>query len=155
MIVWGASCSLFQSHQAPAPRPETQTAPAHGAPLTRLPPATIRSERVRYAPTVASKPPQPHLTPPPPLTPPPLVPVVTLKSSEDTKASAQRLLDQATVKMTRVNQAELGQSTTSTYQQANALINAAQRAMADRDYLAASSLAAKASELTSELPYQK
>jgi hypothetical protein len=151
MIAWGASCSLFESHQAPAPRPETPTVPPHGAPLTRLPPATIRSERVRSAPVVASKPPQRHLNQPPPQ----LVPVVTLEGSEDTKADAQRLLDQVTLKMTRVDRGELGGSTASTYQQANELINAAQRAMADRDYLAASSLAEKASALTSELPSQK
>jgi hypothetical protein len=81
--------------------------------------------------------------------------LVTLENSDDAKANAQRSLDQATLKMTHINRAELAESTASTYQQANELINAAQRAMADQDYLAASSLAEKASALISQLPRQK
>ena len=78
-----------------------------------------------------------------------------VENSDDAKANAQRSLDQATLKMTHINRAELAESTASTYQQANELINAAQRAMADQDYLAASSLAEKASALTSQLPAQR
>jgi len=104
------------------------------------------------APISVTKPSQPQLNLPPPTLPAPLV---TLDSSGDAKASAQRFLDQATVKMTHINRAQLADSAASTYQQANELINAAQRAMAEQDYLAASSLAQKASALTSQLPSQK
>ncbi|MBV8451922.1 MAG: hypothetical protein JOZ29_06565 [Deltaproteobacteria bacterium] len=86
---------------------------------------------------------------------PPPAPLVTLENSDDAKVNAQRLLDQAILKMTHINRAELMASTASTYQQANELINAAQRALADQDYMAASSLAEKASTLTSQLPAQK
>jgi hypothetical protein len=151
MLAWASGCGLFQPHKAPTPSAAPQPAPPPAVPA-KLPPTTIRIERVRSAPTIASKPPQHHLNPPPT---PVVAPVVTLENSQDTKANAQRLLDQVTVKMTHVNRAELVESTASTYQQANELINAAQRAMAARDYLAASSLAQKASALTSELPSQK
>jgi hypothetical protein len=77
--------------------------------------------------------------------------MVTLENS-DVKANAQRLLEQATFKLAHTNRAELSESAASTYQQANELITAAQHAMADQDYLAASSLAEKASALTSQLP---
>jgi hypothetical protein len=81
--------------------------------------------------------------------------LVTLENSEDAKGNAQRLLEQASIKLARVNRAELAETTVSAYQQANELINAARRAMAEQDYLAASSLAEKASALTSQLPSQK
>jgi hypothetical protein len=80
--------------------------------------------------------------------------LVTLGNADDAKADAQRLLQQASARLAAIKPAELAGSTASTYQQANALINAAQQAMAEHDYLAASSLAAKASALTSHLPMQ-
>jgi hypothetical protein len=149
MVAWSAGCTLFQSHPAPAPRPQTHPAPA--APVTRLPPAT-RSARIRSAPVFVSKPSQPRSNLP---QRPPVAPLVTLENSEDAKGNAQRLLEQASIKLARVNRAELAETTVSAYQQANELINAARRAMAEQDYLAASSLAEKASALTSQLPSQK
>jgi len=80
--------------------------------------------------------------------------LLTLESA-DAKAKAQLLLEQVTVKLANTNQAELSESAASAYQQANGLITAAQRAMADQDYLAASGLAEKASALMSQLPPQK
>jgi hypothetical protein len=80
--------------------------------------------------------------------------LVTLGNSEDAKASAQRLLDQATIRIAHVDHAQLAGDTAFTYQQANELIDAAQRAMAAQDYLAASSLAEKATALTNQLPSQ-
>jgi hypothetical protein len=143
MLAWAGGCSIFQSHQAPTPPPQTQAVPPQATPATRLP---TRPERVRSKPAIVRKPLQHH---PPPPSPPP---VISLENSADTKANAQRLLDQVTVKLTHVNRAELAESTASAYQQVNELINEAQRAMADQDYLAASSLAEKASALTNELP---
>jgi hypothetical protein len=156
MVAWSAGCSLFQSH--PAPPAPAEVHPASAAPARQLP-LTIHYSRVRPAPTAVSKPPQPQLNLPPPSSPAPPpsspAPLVTLQNSGDAKADAQHLLAQARVQLARVNRAELAESTASTYQQANELINAAQRAMADQDYLAASSLAEKASALTSQLPPQK
>ncbi|MBV8054493.1 MAG: hypothetical protein JO071_04545 [Deltaproteobacteria bacterium] len=120
--------------------------------MRRLPLRIIRSPPARSAPVFVSKPSQPQLNLPPR---PPPAPLVTLENSDDAKVNAQRLLDQAILKMTHINRAELMASAASTYQQANELINAAQRALADQDYMAASSLAEKASTLTSQLPAQK
>jgi len=119
--------------------------------MTRLP-ITIRSKPIHPRFVHVSKPSRPRMNRPPRPSPAPLV---TLENSDDAKVNAQRSLDQATLKMAHINRAELAESTASTYQQANELINAAQRAMADQDYLAASSLAEKASALTSQLPAQK
>jgi hypothetical protein len=62
------------------------------------------------------------------------------------------LLEQAKARLAHINRASLADNTASIYQQANELINAAERAVVERDYLAASSLAEKASALTSQLP---
>jgi hypothetical protein len=141
LLVCLAGCTLF------GPPLQTHPASLQGAPVTRRR-LTIRSAPLRAAPASASQPP---LNLPQPPSPPP---VVTLQNSDDAKANAQRLLQQASVKLAHVNQAELADNTVSTYRQANELINAAQRAMAERDYPAASSLAEKASALTSQLPLQ-
>jgi len=150
MVAWFVGCALFQSHQPPALPQAARPAPPQAVPVTRLPPR-VRSTPIRARPVLVSKPSQPRLNQPPPSP----APLVTLENSDDAKANAQRLLDQATAKITHIDRAELAESTASTYQQANELINAAQRAMADQDYLAASSLAEKASALTSQLPSQK
>jgi hypothetical protein len=81
--------------------------------------------------------------------------VVTLESGQDAKTHAQQSLDQATISLTQFNRAELPPNTASTYQQASELIVAAKHALADQDYLAASSLAEKASALISQLPSRK
>lgn len=114
-------------------------------------PRASRPVRVRAAPVSSRKPVQPRSTP---AQPPPPAPLVTLENG-DAKADVQRLIEQVTLKLAHNNGAELPQSATSTYQQAKELITAAQHAMADQDYVAASSLAEKASALTSQLPSQK
>jgi hypothetical protein len=82
--------------------------------------------------------------------------VVTLDNGDDDpEAHAKLLLDQATGILSRTNQAQLPESAVSTYQQANELVTEAKRAMADRDYAAASSLAEKAFALASQLAPQK
>jgi hypothetical protein len=81
--------------------------------------------------------------------------LVTLESNDDAKATAQRLVEQATVNLAHVNRVEISDSIAPAYQQASELINSAQRAMLDQDYIAASSLAEKASALLSQLPSQK
>jgi len=78
-----------------------------------------------------------------------------LENSDDAKVNAQRLLDQTTIKLAHVDRAQLPETTASAYQQASELVTAAQRAMAEQDYLAASSLAEKASALTNQLPLPK
>jgi len=149
MAGWTAGCSLFQSHKPPASPPEIRQVPTP-APGKPLPKAT-RPVHVRAAPVSVRKPGQPHLTPQQLPAP---TPKVTLEDG-DAKADVQRLLDEVTRKLAHFNKAELQGSATSTYQQAKELITAAQHAMADQDYVAASSLATKASALTSQLPLQK
>jgi hypothetical protein len=80
-----------------------------------------------------------------------MAPVVTLENG-NAEAEVQRRLDQVTLKLAQINRAELSESGASTYQQAKELISAAQHAMTDHDYVAASSLAEKAAALTSQLP---
>jgi hypothetical protein len=80
---------------------------------------------------------------------------VTLGDSGNAKDNAERLLDQASVRLTHFDRAELPASNLSTYEQANELITAARRALADQDFLAASGLAEKASALISQLPPPK
>ncbi len=82
-------------------------------------------------------------------------PVVTLGSSADAKANAQRLIDQATSRLEHLDRAELSEASLSRYEQANELLVAARRSLADQDYPAASSLAEKASALLNELPSQR
>src|SRR5262249_18022043 len=126
MVAWSAGCTLFRTHKAPAAPLHTRQAPPRAASVTRLPLRIIHSAPTRSAPTRSaptrsvpvsiSKPSQPQLNMPQRLAPAPLV---TLENSDDAKANAQRSLDQATLKMTRINRAELAESTASTYQQAN------------------------------------
>jgi hypothetical protein len=65
------------------------------------------------------------------------------------------LIEQATLQLAHTDQTALPQNAVSAYRQANELMNAAQRAMADHDYVAASSLAEKASALTGQFSPQK
>jgi hypothetical protein len=147
-----AGCTIFQSHQTPSQAYQTPSMPraTHAAPQQA--PVTRRQRVNHSAPVVASKPapPRPNL----PQSPPP-IPLITLGNSEDAKSHAQHLLDQATIRIAHVDQGHLDGGAAFTYQQANDLIDAAQRAMATQDYLAASSLAEKASALTDQLSPSK
>jgi hypothetical protein len=150
IAAWLAGCSLFQS-QKPAP-PPSQISPAPTpAPVETPLPRASRRVRIRAASVPSRKALQPR---PGPLQPPAPPPVVTLENS-DAKADVQHLIEQVTLKLEHTNRAELPESVTPTYQQAKDLITAAQHAMADQDYAAASSLAEKASALTSQLPSGK
>jgi hypothetical protein len=151
IAAWSAGCSLFGSQNAPAPAIQSHP-PVQSAPVMLLPPLKIIRSPSPPAPILSNKPSQPQPSLPQPPSPAPLV---TLGDSGDARANAQHLLDQATARMTLINRAELADSTVSTYQEANELINEAQRAMAEKDYLAASSLAEKASALASQLSPQK
>jgi len=103
--------------------------------------------RAAPVPTRKPAPPGPVVAPPPP----PAPPIVTLENS-DAKGKAQNLVEKVALKLARTESTDLPPSAVSTYQQANELISAARRAIADRDYVAASGLAEKASALVSQLP---
>jgi hypothetical protein len=150
MAAGSAGCSLFKSHKAPVPPPEIRQGPAPAASLKPVPKVT-RPVHVHASPVSIRKQVQPHLAPEQPPAP---APVITLENG-DAKSDVQRLVDQVTLKLAHINRADLPENAASTYQQANELITAAKRAMADQDYVAASSLAEKASALTSQLPLQK
>ena len=155
MIASLTGCSLFRAQTPSAP--PSQNHPLPVAPLT-LP--TVRPARIRPKNAHVRKPPPTLATPAAPTAPtgspaPTPAPVVTLENGQDPKVHAQQLLDQAAVSLTHFDRAELPESTASTYEQASDLIEAARHALADQDYLAASSLAEKASALISQLPSLK
>jgi hypothetical protein len=152
MAVWLVCCSLFRPQQPlppPAPTSQTQQPISNQQPVPSKSHARNRPKRLAMR-----KPPRPHPNPPqatptaPQVTPPPQV---TLEN-DDVKNKAERLVYQTTQKLRDTKRAELTETAASTYQQAEDLIIAAQRAMADNDYLEASSLAEKASALTEQLP---
>jgi len=149
VVAWSGGCSLFQPHPPSAPPESHPPPPPQVAPVSR---PAIRSRPIRSKSVYIRRPLQPSANPSPIPAP---APSVTLENSDDAKANARRLLDQATVTLAHFNRAELPASTVSTYEQASELINAARRALADQDYLAASGLAEKASALISQLPPRK
>jgi hypothetical protein len=75
--------------------------------------------------------------------------------NSDVKGDAQHLVEQVSIKLARTSSTDLPPNAVSTYQQANQLISAARHAMAEQDYIAASSLAEKASALVGQLPPSK
>lgn len=148
MAAWFGGCGLFRSQSPPAARVQTPSAPP---PAVVLPPKPSRHVRVRAAPVYIRKPTQPGQVPAPQPSP---APIVTLENS-DAKGDAQNLLERVALKLAHTNTAELPPNAVSSYQQANELLAAARHAMADQDYVAASSLAEKASALVSQLPASK
>ena len=107
--------------------------------------------RVRAAPVLTRKPAQPGPVAVPPPAP---APIITLENSHE-EGDARHLVDQVALKLARTHSADLPPSAVSNYQQANELIAAARHAIADQDYVAASSLAEKASALVGQLPPSK
>ncbi len=146
MAAWSAACAFFESR--PATPPQAVTPQPAQSPLAQPSPSVTRHLRHRSVPVSVRKPAQLPPVPPQPVLP---TPSLTLGNG-DAKADAQHFVEQATLKLAKTNGAALPESATSSYQQAKELVGAAQRALADQDYAAASSLAQKASALADELP---
>ena len=77
-----------------------------------------------------------------------LKPTVTIGSDENDRTEAVRLLNDTDARLARVDRAHLSGEDASNYRQAAEFARSAHNAIAQHDYLAASSLAKKASVLT-------
>ena len=75
-------------------------------------------------------------------------PTVTIGSDENDRTEAERLLNDTDARLARVDRAHLSGEDASNYRQAAEFARSAHNAIAQHDYLAASSLAKKASVLT-------
>ena len=73
---------------------------------------------------------------------------VTIGSDENDRTEAERLLNDTDARLARVDRAHLSSEDASNYRQAAEFARSAHNAIAQHDYLAASSLAKKASVLT-------
>ena len=76
---------------------------------------------------------------------------VTIGSDENDRTEAERLLNATDARLARVDREHLSGEDASNYRQAAEFARSAHSALAQRDYLAASSLAKKASVLTSSI----
>jgi hypothetical protein len=76
---------------------------------------------------------------------------VTIGSDENDRTEAERLLNDTDARLARVDRARLSGEDASNYRQAAEFARSAHSALAQRDYLAASSLAKKASVLTNTI----
>jgi hypothetical protein len=78
-------------------------------------------------------------------------PTVTIGSDENDRTEAERLLNDTDARLARVDRAHLSSEDASNYREAAEFSRSAHSALAQRDYLAASSLAKKASVLTNSI----
>ncbi len=76
---------------------------------------------------------------------------VTIGSDENDRTEAERLLNYTDARLARVDRAHLSGEDASNFRQAAEFARSAHSALAQRDYLAASSLAKKASVLTNSI----
>jgi hypothetical protein len=153
-------CATMRSHW-----PFQNKSPQAAAPTSaRSTPSTEQSENQKDRPKRANKKParavvstQPATAPAvtPPATPAAAVPTgktnVTLDDNDADRSRAQALLDDANARLAQINRSKLTLETSAALGQANDLASAARKAMDQHDYLAASSLARKASVLTDQV----
>jgi cytoskeletal protein RodZ len=76
---------------------------------------------------------------------------VTLGNGDATKTRAEHLLSDTDLKLAKVDRSKLTGQQATVYEQATGFADAARKALEQRDYLAASSLAAKASLLADKV----
>jgi hypothetical protein len=146
-------CARIRSHLPLANQPPP-AAPTSSHAHRQAPPGTAREQptkeeketdragSVRKEPATASVPAQ---------TPPAGAANVTLEDNDADHSRAQALLDDADSRIAHIDRSKLTGEKTATYNQASDLANAARKAMAQHDYLAASGLARKAALLTAQL----
>ena len=100
---------------------------------------------------VSEAPPSPPTAPGSPAGPGEVRPTVTIGSDENDRTEAERLLNATDARLARVDREHLSGEDASNYRQAAEFARSAHSALAQRDYLAASSLAKKASVLTATI----
>ncbi len=76
---------------------------------------------------------------------------VSLGSEDASKGRAERLLNDTKAKLAKIDGAKLSGQNATAYEQADGFVKAATKALNERDYLAASGFAEKASLLTDKL----
>lgn len=156
-------CSIMRHHgssEAPLPQASAPSpAASHPAPISRKSKTKAGSRTDRSG--VASKTPPPAAVPEspvgPPVTPVPAgqAPVgtttVTLDDNDANRERAQALVGDANARLAQIDRSKLTGEASATFRQASDLASAAGKAMEQRDYLAASGLARKASMLTDQV----
>ena len=90
----------------------------------------------------------PPTAPGSPASPGEVKPTVTIGSDENDRTEAEKLLNDTDARLAKVDRAHLSGEDASNYRQAAEFARSAHNAIAQHDYLAASSLAKKASVLT-------
>lgn len=155
-VATGAGCAqlgLPNPFAAPAPSAATSMRPSikqeraqpppHGAPKAAG--AILHHGRSRAkAHAVAT-------APAPPTTPAPAATTVTLGNEDLDRANAEHLINHAGAELAHIDRSKLRGADASSYSQANGFVVAARRAIDQHDYLAASSLARKASVISDQL----
>jgi hypothetical protein len=142
--------------------PFQSKSPQAAAPASaRSTPSTEQSENQKDRPKRANKKPARAVVSTQPATAPAVTPPaaavptgktnVTLDDNDADRSRAQALLDDANARLAQINRSKLTLETSAALGQANDLANAARKAMDQHDYLAASSLARKASVLTDQV----
>jgi hypothetical protein len=153
-------CSTFWHHEPSETRLPQVSAPP--APRASRGTATPRKSKTRVRGNgkdrsgLASKTPPAASVPESPASPPAATPPVgttnvTLEDKDADRARARALVDAANARLAQIDRSKLTGETSAAFRQASDLAGAASRAMDQRDYLAASGLARKASMLTDQV----
>jgi hypothetical protein len=82
-------------------------------------------------------------------------PSLTLVGEDDSRASAEQLLNRVDQRLALIDRTRLKGSDAATFDQAHGFASSAHQALADHDYVVASGLAEKASALTGRLSVSK
>jgi hypothetical protein len=166
-----SGCAFFQSHwpfQTGQTGQNSQTGPttllpvAIPTPTAQAIPSTIfggkKSKRKkRHQKTATNQPaangetPTGASVPVQPATSVPGTANVTMEANDADSSQAQALLDDADARLGKINRSKLTAETSTAFQQASDLAHAAHKATDQGDYLAASSLARKASTLAEQV----
>ena len=155
-------CSTIWHHPSPEARLPQASAPSpasHPAPISRKGKTKAGSRADRSGVASKTQPPVevPESTVGPPATtvPPGEAPAgtttVTLDDNDANRERAQTLVNDANARLAQIDRSKLTGEASATFRQASDLASAAGKAMEQRDYLAASGLARKASMLSDQL----
>jgi hypothetical protein len=154
LMLWG--CEALSNYFEPTPEatpPPIQSSPAAVPSATATPEATASpvAESTRHK----------HVHPPSHVatggspesaeTPNGSAPTITLDNDQAARQQAQGLLESANSKLGKVDRAKLSRDGAATYEQAIGFADAAQHAIGEHDYVAASGLAEKASLLADKV----
>lgn len=139
-----------QVHEAPAPvaaKPPEKTPPRAQTASVRphkrkkpKPPPDMKEMSIQ---------PEPEVTEAPPPLPP--TSAISMAAPVDTSTNAERAIDVTSQRLARYDRARLAGSSLAAYDEASGLLTQGKQALADKDYVAASGFAQKASVLADRL----